>query len=101
MAYMKNNFNVLEKDGATAATDIYLFEQRDASGNLVRNGYFSQFSENKSPTIVTSSDGRSVSVDQDAVIRIGTTSLNDTMPQPDTATTFSIGKGSCMAVDNR
>jgi hypothetical protein len=91
--------NPLEFDGATAATDIYMFEERDANGNITKNGYFSDLSENKTPTIVISSDGRSVSVDQDAVIRLTTASLNAT--QPDTATSFAIGKGSCMAVDNR
>jgi hypothetical protein len=75
-----------------------MFEERDVNGNITKNGYITDFSENKAPTVNISSDGRSASVDQDAIIRFSTAPMSVT---PDTAINFNIGKMSCLAVDNR
>jgi hypothetical protein len=91
--------NPLEFDGSTPATDMYMFEERDANGNITKHGYISTMSENKSPVTTISPDGRSASVSLDSALRIETASLSTTFP--DTQTTFAFDRMSCSATDNR
>ena len=87
----------------TSTSDIYMFETRDASGNLTRRGYFADWDTLKSPPTSVSADGRATSASIEGALRVETASLRQTMAPdvPDTSMTFSFGNLSCSAVDNR
>ena len=91
--------NPLEVDGGTAATDIYMFEERDVNGVITKKGYLTDAVANKNPYTSISADGRLTEASVDGAVRIDTAALSATVPE--TATSISIGKTSCVATDNR
>lgn len=99
--------NPLLYDGSSvccsSTSDIYLFETRDASGNLTKRGYFTDWSQLDNPIATESADGRTTTATVQGALRVETASLRQTMNPdvPDTAMTFSFGNISCSAVDNR
>jgi hypothetical protein len=91
--------NPLQYDDTNNANDIYLFEKRDASGNITQKGYIQDISLLRNPTTSVSSDGRTTSASIDGAVRIDTAALSSTVPE--TQTSISLMKTSCEAVDNR
>ena len=91
--------NPLVYDGTTAATDIYLFSERDANGTEIKRGYFNSAVENKTLPTSVSTDGRKTSASIDTALRFDTNQLHAS--QPDSSFSVSLGKLSCEAEDNR
>lgn len=91
--------NPLEFDGGSTATDLYMFEERDANGNVTKKGFLSDALELKQPPTSVSADGRTATASIDGAIRLDYASLNPAIPE--TQTNVAIGKLSCEAVDNR
>ncbi|HEX2296563.1 MAG TPA: prepilin-type N-terminal cleavage/methylation domain-containing protein [Actinomycetota bacterium] len=83
--------------------DIFLFEERDASGGLTKRGYLSNWSTNKNLSTYESPDGRVTRASIDGAIRIDVAPLavRGTTPIPESSINIAIGKSSCEAVDNR
>ncbi|MDQ3957576.1 MAG: hypothetical protein M3273_04555, partial [Actinomycetota bacterium] len=102
MEYLKD-INPLVYDGdsicCTATSDIYMFTERDADGNLTKKGYLNNAFEDKEPTAAVSGDGRTTSASINAAIRFDTNQQHASWP--DSSYRVSIGKMSCEAVDNR
>ncbi|HEX2057114.1 MAG TPA: hypothetical protein VHI71_01990, partial [Actinomycetota bacterium] len=82
-----------------STSDIHVFEERNAAGAVTKRGYFKSITVNKTPHTYVSPDGRTTQASIDGFLRLETTPLNPAIPE--TATSLSMGKVSCEAVDNR
>jgi hypothetical protein len=94
--------NPLISDGSSvccsSTSDIFLFEERNASGTLTKRGYYKSITAGTPDTYV-SPDGRTTRAGIEGFLRLETTPLNPAIPE--TATSISLGKLSCESVDNR
>jgi hypothetical protein len=92
--------NPLIYDDVTPANRIYLFEKRDpTTGNITQKGYLTDIVPLRNPATSVSADGRTASASIDGALRIDTAALNPAVPE--TATSISLLRSSCEAVDNR
>jgi prepilin-type N-terminal cleavage/methylation domain-containing protein len=92
--------NPLQYDDSNNANDIYLFEKRDpTTGAITQKGYISDIVPLRDPPTSVSADGRTASASIDGALRIDTAALSAAVPE--TATSISLIKSSCEAVDNR
>jgi hypothetical protein len=92
--------NPLQYDDSNNANDIYLFEKRDpTTGAITQKGYLSEMALLRDPPTSVSADGRTTSASIDGAMRIDTAALSAAVPE--TATSISLIKTSCEAIDNR
>jgi prepilin-type N-terminal cleavage/methylation domain-containing protein len=86
-------------DAVDDSKDVFLFEETDADGNVVKKGYLRELVSTPAPEAFEDGTGRESRVNLDAAIRIDTAPMTPGVES--TAMSVSIGKLSCEAVDKR
>ena len=91
--------NPLVYDDPIPSNDVYLFREEDASGQVLRKGYLSDWKSVAKTSGATAEDGTTATAAIDTALRIDTAPTNPSLPE--SGLNVSIGKLSCEAVDLR